>query len=150
MADDNADIVYMNTFQMKPKEGTKFEPSKVRAILKEVLAEHLDKKEIPAPPPKPGLPPTNTEKQYEYDQYSADRGQEMAKEICQEVQEKVKKLGFDRYKFVVQATIGEVKGQAVRVASRCLWDDKNDNFASEEFRTPHMYGIVIVFGMYFE
>lgn len=59
-------------------------------------------------------------------------------------------LGFERYKFVAQAVVGEMKGQAVRVASRCLCDDKNDNFASEEVRTPHVYAVVMLFGFYFE
>ena len=35
-----------------------------------------------------------------------------------------------RYKIVVQATLGQMKDQGVRVASRCLWDTSVDNYAS--------------------
>lgn len=31
---------------------------------------------------------------------------------------------------MVQAVIGELGGQGVRVTSKCLWDSDNDNFAS--------------------
>lgn len=35
-----------------------------------------------------------------------------------------------RYKVVVQTAIGEMKGQGIRVASRCLWDMETDNYVS--------------------
>lgn len=59
-------------------------------------------------------------------------------------------MGFERYKIIVQSVVGEMRGQSVRVASRSLWDDKSDNFASEELRTPNIYGCVMVYGLYFE
>jgi tctex1 domain-containing protein 2 len=34
-----------------------------------------------------------------------------------------------RYKLVVQVTVGQMKDQGVRVASRCLWDTATDNYA---------------------
>ena len=45
----------------------------------------------------------------------------VAKELSDVVKEKVKGLGFDRYKLVVQVTVGQKVGQAMRIASRCLW-----------------------------
>ena len=39
-------------------------------------------------------------------------------------------LSIPSYKIVVQTVIGELGGQGIRVASKCLWDDKNDNWAS--------------------
>ena len=38
-----------------------------------------------------------------------------------------------RYKIVVQVTLGQMKDQGVRVASRCLWDTQTDNYASVEY-----------------
>jgi hypothetical protein len=35
-----------------------------------------------------------------------------------------------RYKVVVQSVIGEVRGQGVRVTSRCLWDQETDSYVS--------------------
>ena len=43
-------------------------------------------------------------------------------------------LGLKRYKYVVQVTLGEVKKQGVRIASRCLWDTNNDNHSSYSFK----------------
>lgn len=34
----------------------------------------------------------------------------------------------------MQVTIGEMKSQGVRVASRCLWDTDSDNYASYSFK----------------
>jgi hypothetical protein len=36
-----------------------------------------------------------------------------------------------------QVTIGEVQGQGVRIASRCLWDVETDNHASAYYTNPH-------------
>jgi hypothetical protein len=38
------------------------------------------------------------------------------------IKERVKNLGYERYKLVVQVTVGEKTGQGIRLASRCLWD----------------------------
>jgi len=43
-------------------------------------------------------------------------------------------LALKRYKYVVQVTLGEVKKQGVRIASRCLWDTNNDNHSSYSFK----------------
>jgi hypothetical protein len=51
---------------------------------------------------------------------------------------------------VVQVTIGEVHGQGVRIASRCLWDTETDNHASSTFQNPYLYCVAMVFAVYFE
>lgn len=38
-----------------------------------------------------------------------------------------------RYKLAVQVVIGELKGQGIRVASKCLWDPAYDDWASYNF-----------------
>ena len=38
-----------------------------------------------------------------------------------------------RYKVVVQTTIGQMRDQGIRIASRCLWDPTTDNYASCSF-----------------
>jgi hypothetical protein len=43
-------------------------------------------------------------------------------------------MKYPRYKFVVQVSITSTTGQGVRVASRCLWDPKKDNFATAVFK----------------
>jgi len=43
------------------------------------------------------------------------------------------KLNIIRYKIIVQTTVGQMKDQGVRVASRCLWDVQTDNYASASY-----------------
>ncbi len=38
-----------------------------------------------------------------------------------------------RFKLAFQVVLGEIKGQGVRVASKCLWDPEFDNWASASF-----------------
>lgn len=59
-------------------------------------------------------------------------------------------LAMASYKVVVQTVIGELGGQGVRVASKCLWDDKNDNFASYTYANHSLFCTGIVFGIYYE
>lgn len=62
------------------------------------------------------------------------------------------RTGIDlyRYKVIVQVVMGEIKGQGVRVTSKCLWDPKVDNSASYTFKNESFYATAMVFGCYFE
>ena len=62
----------------------------------------------------------------------------------------MKLLNIPSYKIVVQAVIGQVAGQGVRVASKCLWDDANDNYASFTFSNTSLFCTGMVFGIYYE
>ncbi len=75
---------------------------------------------------------------------------QISKEISAFVLERVKLLGYKRYKLVVELTYSEKKGQAVRVGSHCLWNPKTDNFASAVFETADFFCCCSVFGLYYE
>ena len=49
-----------------------------------------------------------------------------------------------------QVTLGQMKDQGVRVASRCLWDTATDNYASVEYSNQHLWCSAMVFGVYTE
>lgn len=55
------------------------------------------------------------------------------KELSTKILDKVKQMGFKRYKFVVQVVVTSSSGQGLRIASRCLWDKNVDNYASCTF-----------------
>ncbi|XP_077440312.1 dynein light chain Tctex-type protein 2B [Vanacampus margaritifer] len=82
-------------------------------------------------------------------QYDPDEVAEITRTLADSVKNKVKKLGFDRYKFVVQVTIGEQRGQGVKMSSRCLWDADTDNYAEDVFMNESLFCAVAVFGSYF-
>ena len=66
-------------------------------------------------------------KDKEYDHATA---KQMAENLADQIKMAVKGLNIPSYKIIVQTVIGEISGQGVRVASKCLWDDSTDNLAS--------------------
>lgn len=82
--------------------------------------------------------------------YDSNESAQLSKELCTEIKEKVKEIGAPRHKLVVQVTIGEVQGQGVRIASRCLWDVETDNHASAYYTNPYLYCVAMVFACYYE
>ena len=74
----------------------------------------------------------------------------LAETIVDQIKMSVKALNIPSYKIVVQAVIGEISGQGVRIASKCLWDDVNDNFASYTYQNNSLFCTGIVFGAYYE
>eukprot|EP00762_Andalucia_godoyi_P002006 ANDGO_02585.mRNA.1 Dynein light chain Tctex-type len=120
--------VYENTYRMSPVDGKRFSQAPVRSTVSAVLEEKLSKSR----------------------DYDASKAAGVCKEISRDVQHALKKLDLPNYKFVVQTTIGQLKGQGVRMASRCLWDKENDNSVSVTQKTPSMFVNVMVFGCYYE
>lgn len=59
-------------------------------------------------------------------------------------------LSKSRYKIVVQTTLGQMKDQGIRVASRCLWDPSTDNYASAQFTNATIFCSVLVFALYMD
>ncbi len=124
------DIRYENTYIMQPEgygSDAKFDRARVLKVLKEVLKERMEKQK-----------------------YDPVKGAQVAKQLADDLREKVKQLGYERYKLVIQVTIGQKLGQAMRIVSRCLWDNANDNFASEFFENESLYCVCQVYGLYYE
>lgn len=124
------EVLYENTYITHPVgygKGAKFQRDKVQAILKSVLRERMEKQ-----------------------QYDPVKAAQISKHIAEDLREKVKALGYGRYKLVIQVTLGQKKGQAMRIVSRCLWDTSTDSFASEYFENESLYCVCQVFGLYFE
>merc|ERR1712205_124653 len=70
----------------------------------------------------------------EYDEADA---KEWSIEISEDVKARVKELAYKRYKIIVQVTIGELRDQGVRVASRCLWRRRRTTTPLPLSRTNH-------------
>jgi hypothetical protein len=49
-----------------------------------------------------------------------------------------------RYKIVVQTTVGQMKDQGIRIASRCLWDPTTDNCVSCSFGNVSLFFSIFV------
>lgn len=118
-------LKFENTYRMKPDK--KFQSEKVQRLVDDILHKNLDK--------------------FEYDSNAVV---ELTKTISNEILDAVKKLEYERYKVVVDVTLGEFKGQGIRVASRCLWDMSVDSYASASFKNSSTFAVAMVFGIYFE
>lgn len=102
--------IYEHSYRMEPKEGEKFLKSTVEKEIKAILENHLKGKN-----------------------YSVENAPKMNNELCKLIMDKLKTMNYPRYKMVVQVITTSATGQNIRVASRCLWDPKVDNYASAIF-----------------
>mmetsp|Transcript_18535 Transcript_18535/g.25772 ORF Transcript_18535/g.25772 Transcript_18535/m.25772 type:complete len:129 (+) Transcript_18535:53-439(+) len=115
------------TYELEPKKEEKFMQQKVKAVVKEVMDAKLKNM-----------------------QYEDEKARKLSTEISQCVKDKIKELGYTRYKIVVQTVIGEVRDQGAYVTSRCLWDHQKDNYASWWFKNDSVFCVCMVFGLYLE
>ena len=71
------------------------------------------------------------------------------REISEGVKKALKAEGnMPRYKFIVQAVVGERAGQGFRMGSRCFWDSESDNSAWENYVNNSLFCVVVVFAVY--
>lgn len=75
---------------------------------------------------------------------------QVSKRLSQLIKDQVKSLNIDRFKIVCVVTIGEMKNERIQVASRCLWDNNFDRFASATVKNGTLFAVGTVYGVYFE
>ncbi|PSN31096.1 hypothetical protein C0J52_24757 [Blattella germanica] len=98
------------SFQMRPEFDERFRAVTVKELIHSTMSDELAGKT-----------------------YTAEDAEVWCKKIARDVRNKVKDLGFKRYKFMVQVVLGEQHGAGVKIGSRCLWDADTDNYASDVF-----------------
>merc|ERR1711934_7593 len=125
---DDIEVQFEHTYLLGPKDEEKFDSAKVKEVITEVFQKKFG----------------------EGFEYNADDAADMGTDVCTEIQDRVKELGYVRYKIITQVTLGEIKGQTMRIGSRCLWDLSTDNSASEVLQNNKYFCCVMVFGLYYE
>ena len=80
--------------------------------------------------------------------YDGEKAGELSKALSDGIKNKLKALGYDRYKYVVQVVLGERREQGVRSGTRCFWDSNTDNQASEHFVNDHIFCVATAFSVY--
>ncbi|XP_036782185.1 dynein light chain Tctex-type protein 2B isoform X1 [Manis pentadactyla] len=105
-----------NTYILRPIFQQRFRPSVVKDCIHAVLKEEL----------------ANAE-------YSPEEIPQLTKRLSENIKDKLKEMGFDRYKMVVQVVIGEQRGEGVLMAARCFWDADTDNYTHDVF----MNGLIL-------
>ena len=118
-------VEYENTFKMEPPE--RFQADKVKHIIRETLDSRLEK-----------------------EKYDPIECGQLAKVIAQEIKDKAKALGFQRYKLVCTVNIGSKNDQGLRVGSRFVWDTAWDNYATGHFENSHIFAVAMLYAVYYE
>ncbi|XP_064628887.1 dynein light chain Tctex-type 5-like isoform X2 [Lineus longissimus] len=120
-------FLYENTFRMDPQDDTKFQPHRVEPIVDSVFKMYLDDQD--------------------YDQKICST---LACDLAQIIKNRVKDLEFPRYRIVCNVMIGQKKDQGIEASSRCVWDQKQDNYACVYYQNPSIFAVAMVHGVYFE
>ena len=80
--------------------------------------------------------------------FVSDHTGEWTKDIANEIRQKLKNLGHERYKYMVQVVMGEQRGQGVRMGCRCFWDSETDSQASDVFINEHLFCVATAYAIY--
>ena len=120
-------VRYAPTYKMDPEPRKRFNPNAVQEIIQNVLRDRLQ--------------------EYEYSRFTAPK---FAKVLSGVLNDKVKELDFPRYRFVTNVIIVENKQQGVSFASRCVWDPKNDAYATGQYKRETFIAVASIHGVYFD
>ncbi|XP_023382129.1 tctex1 domain-containing protein 2 isoform X2 [Pteropus alecto] len=82
-------------------------------------------------------------------EYSPEEMPQLTKRLSENIKDKLKEMGFDRYKMVVQVVIGEQRGEGVFMAARCFWDADTDNYTHDVFMNDSLFCVVAAFGCFY-
>ncbi|KAF4020846.1 hypothetical protein G4228_012874 [Cervus hanglu yarkandensis] len=82
-------------------------------------------------------------------EYSPEEMPQLTKRLSENIKDKLKEMGFDRYKMVVQVVIGEQRGEGVFMSARCFWDADTDNCTHDVFMNDSLFCVVAAFGCFY-
>ena len=116
-----------NTYRMSPDKDTHFHHDMVENIMKQVMHTRIGE-----------------------GHYDAGKSAGLSMEVATEIKNKVKQLGFERYKLVSQVFINSLHGQGMRIASRFVWDERFDNYVCYSYRNTTLCVVAVLFGIYLE
>lgn len=124
---DRRFVRYENTYRMEPDDQHRVDLARVRRIATSVIDTAIVS--------------------YKYD---ANQAQQFAVVLADLIRNQLKQLPFSRYKIVTQVSIGEKKGQDLRIASRCIWDAKQDRHITITKEAADAYVTVTIFFLYID
>eukprot|EP00760_Papus_ankaliazontas_P003065 PhM_4_TR11402/c0_g1_i1/m.71254 len=113
------------TFSLRPHHRKRFRPQLVKEVIRRVLLERLGNQD-----------------------YNPDTVQTTSKDVADVVREQLRGLDMDGYKLIVNAVIGEQRGQGLKMGCRCFWDQDTDGYAEETYTNSSLFAVVTVFGIY--
>ncbi|KAG9493923.1 dynein light chain Tctex-type protein 2B [Eleutherodactylus coqui] len=115
-----------NAYSIRPDFHHKFRTAAVKDCIRSVLKEELKSK-----------------------QYVPEEVPQLTHGLSEMIKDKLKEMGFDRYKIVVQVVIGEQRGEGVKMAARCFWDADTDNYAEDVYMNEYLFCVAAAFGCFY-
>ena len=80
--------------------------------------------------------------------YEAELFRKLTKIASSTIKEKVKHLGFSRYRIVSIVHVGQNLHQGTSIASRTLMDKENDDFTELTVNFRNFFVTAVVYGVY--
>eukprot|EP00842_Homolaphlyctis_polyrhiza_P000683 jgi/Hompol1/1615/HPOL_002727-RA len=81
--------------------------------------------------------------------YHPDTCSQWTREIADEIKNKLKELDLPRYKYIVHVSMGEMRGEGIRIGARCFWDADTDNIAQDAFMNDSLFCVAVAYGVYY-
>lgn len=82
--------------------------------------------------------------------YEREKCRELVLKASEELNDSVKPLGSNRFKFVCMVYLGPLQSQGMCIASRCVMDERFDRCATASYRSPSLYAVATIYGIYRE
>ncbi|XP_016106196.1 tctex1 domain-containing protein 2-like [Sinocyclocheilus grahami] len=117
----------VNTYLIRPNYKDKFKAGAAKECIREILREEqlygvqYDPEEVPA----------------------------LSRSLADSIKHKLRDVGFDRYKLIVQVDVGEQRGERVKMAARCFWDADTDRYAQDIFMNDSLFCVAAAFAVYY-
>ncbi|XP_036433900.1 tctex1 domain-containing protein 3 [Colossoma macropomum] len=83
-------------------------------------------------------------------QYQQDSCRRLACRVADQLLALAKEQVFERYRYVVQVSVGQKLGQGVKIASKALWDHEKDSFITLRYENPYLFAVGTVFALYMD
>ncbi|XP_033736911.1 tctex1 domain-containing protein 1-like [Pecten maximus] len=120
-------VKYENTYKTEPDK--KVRSDHLRDCIKELFEKELDDKT-----------------------YNKEECSNMSKSLADRLKQRVKMLGFARYKIITVVCIGQREefNPSVAFTSRCMWSAQFDTFSQHVYKNTSLYALGLVYAMYAE
>ncbi|GFR98218.1 Tctex1 domain-containing protein 1 [Elysia marginata] len=113
-----------NTYQLKPHRVPK--SCHLQKIVQDVLTEHLNDRV--------------------YDESIGS----LTKTLAEQMKQRAKALGVQRYKYVAVVVLGPVTRTSASMASRCVWNPAFDTFGEFTLKNDSITATGVIYGLYVE
>ena len=74
----------------------------------------------------------------------------LCKHLTEVIKMKTRRLNYDRYRIIVHVYICSKDNLTLKVTSRCVWDERYDNYADYTYEGKDFYIMGVVYGIYKE